>query len=81
MSHGLDKFVFSVIVIVFASTIWIFSVSALPQQEQTSLGVKITKYIFLAIVGLILSERTFSETSKNGSSVYLGKKSFLPGTD
>jgi len=37
-----DKFVFSVItMILFASTIWICSVSALPQQ-QTSLGVKIT---------------------------------------
>jgi hypothetical protein len=36
-----DKFVFSVIIIFFASTIWISSVSALPQQ-QTSLGVKIT---------------------------------------
>jgi hypothetical protein len=37
-----DKFVFSVtIMILFASTIWISSVSALPQQ-QTSLGVKIT---------------------------------------
>jgi hypothetical protein len=37
-----DKFVFSVIImILFASTIWISSVSALPQQ-QTSLGVKIT---------------------------------------
>jgi hypothetical protein len=37
-----DKFVFSVaMMILFASTIWISSVSALPQQ-QTSLGVKIT---------------------------------------
>ena len=37
-----DKFVFSVIMmILFASTIWISSVSALPQQ-QTSLAVKIT---------------------------------------
>jgi hypothetical protein len=37
-----DKFVFSVIaMILFASTIWISSVSALPQQ-QTSFGVKIT---------------------------------------
>jgi hypothetical protein len=37
-----DKFVFSVItMILFASTIWICSFSALPQQ-QTSLGVKIT---------------------------------------
>ncbi|MGB6531391.1 MAG: hypothetical protein WBF33_25060, partial [Candidatus Nitrosopolaris sp.] len=37
-----DRFVFSVIImILFASTIWISSVSALPQQ-QTSLGVKIT---------------------------------------
>jgi hypothetical protein len=36
-----NKFVFSVIIILFASTIWISSVSALPQQ-QTSLGVKIT---------------------------------------
>jgi hypothetical protein len=35
-----DKFV-SVIIILFASTIWISSVNALPQQ-QTSLGVKIT---------------------------------------
>jgi hypothetical protein len=36
------KFVFSVIMMtLFASTIWISSVSALPQQE-TSLGVKIT---------------------------------------
>jgi hypothetical protein len=37
-----DKSIFSVIImILFASTIWISSVSALPQQ-QTSLGVKIT---------------------------------------
>ena len=37
-----DKFVFSVIImILFPTTIWISSVSALPQQ-QTSLGVKIT---------------------------------------
>jgi hypothetical protein len=37
-----DKFVFSVIaMILFASTIWISSVSALPQQ-QTSFGLKIT---------------------------------------
>src|SRR5215472_9183473 len=37
-----DMFVFSVaIMILFASTIWISSVSALPQQ-QTSLGVRIT---------------------------------------
>ena len=37
-----DKFVFSVtIMILFVSTIWISSVSAL-QQQQTSLGVKIT---------------------------------------
>src|SRR5215813_1324044 len=37
-----DKFVFSVaMMILFASTIWISSVSALPQQ-QTSLAVKIT---------------------------------------
>src|SRR5215472_14619033 len=37
-----DKFVFSVIMmILFAATIWISSVSALPQQ-QTSLAVKIT---------------------------------------
>jgi len=37
-----NKFVFSVaIMILFASTIWISSVSALPQQQQTSLGVKI----------------------------------------
>jgi hypothetical protein len=37
-----DQFVFSVAtMILFASTIWISSVSALPQQ-QTSLGVKIT---------------------------------------
>jgi hypothetical protein len=36
-----DKFVFSVIIILSSSTIWISSVSALPQQ-QTSLGVKIT---------------------------------------
>src|SRR5215467_3486730 len=36
-----DKFVFSIaMMILFASTIWISSVSALPQQ-QTSLGVKI----------------------------------------
>jgi hypothetical protein len=41
-THRSDKFVFSVIImILFASTIWISSVSALPQQ-QTSLGVKIT---------------------------------------
>jgi hypothetical protein len=31
----------SIIIILFASTIWISSVSALPQR-QTSLGVKIT---------------------------------------
>jgi hypothetical protein len=36
-----DKFVFSVIMILFASSIWISSVTALPQQ-QTSFGVKIT---------------------------------------
>jgi hypothetical protein len=37
-----SKFVFSgIIIILFASTIWISSVGALPQQ-QTSLGVKIT---------------------------------------
>jgi len=37
-----SKFVLSVtMMILFASSIWIFSVSALPQQ-QTSLGVKIT---------------------------------------
>jgi hypothetical protein len=37
-----DKFVFSVaMMILFASTIWISSVSALPQQ-QTSFGLKIT---------------------------------------
>jgi hypothetical protein len=36
-----DKFVFSLIMIFFVSTIWISSVSALPQQ-QTSLRVKIT---------------------------------------
>src|SRR5215467_7671464 len=36
-----DKFVCSVIIFLFASTIWISSISALPQQ-QTSLGVKIT---------------------------------------
>ena len=37
-----DKVVFSVIItILFASSIWISSVSALPQQ-QTSFGVKIT---------------------------------------
>jgi hypothetical protein len=38
-----DKFVFSVIMILFASSIWISSVSALTQQ-QTSLGVKITDH-------------------------------------
>ena len=39
---GTGKFVFSVaIMILFASTIWISSASALPQQH-TSLGVKIT---------------------------------------
>jgi hypothetical protein len=36
-----DNFVVYVIMILFASTIWISSVSALPQQK-TSLGVKIT---------------------------------------
>lgn len=37
-----DKFVFSVsIMILFASTIWISSVSALPQQQR-SVGAKIT---------------------------------------
>ena len=41
-SQRSDKFVFSVaMMILFASTIWISSVSALPQQ-QTSLAVKIT---------------------------------------
>jgi hypothetical protein len=35
-----DKFIFSVVIMI-ASTTWISSVSALPQQE-TSLGVKIT---------------------------------------
>ncbi|MGB6590096.1 MAG: hypothetical protein WBE68_01150 [Candidatus Nitrosopolaris sp.] len=40
-SQRYDKFVFSLIMILFASTIWISSVSAL-QQQQTSLGVKIT---------------------------------------
>ncbi|MGC2574357.1 MAG: hypothetical protein WA364_22810 [Candidatus Nitrosopolaris sp.] len=39
---GSGKFVFSVaIMILFASTIWIPSASGLPQQQQTSLGVKI----------------------------------------
>ena len=38
-----DKFVFSVtIMILFASTIWIPSASALPQHQQTSFDVKIT---------------------------------------
>ena len=42
-SQRSDKFVFSVtIMILFASTIWIPSASALPQQQQTSFGVKIT---------------------------------------
>jgi hypothetical protein len=42
MKRDSDKFVFSVIImILFASTNWISSVSALPQQ-QTSLGLKIT---------------------------------------
>jgi hypothetical protein len=42
MKRNSDKFVFSVIImILFASTNWISSVSALPQQ-QTSLGLKIT---------------------------------------
>jgi len=37
-----DKFVLPVIImILFASTIWISSISALPKQ-QTSVGVKIT---------------------------------------
>ena len=41
-TQRIDKFVFSVIImILFPTTIWISSVSALPQQ-QTSLGVKIT---------------------------------------
>ena len=41
-SQRRDKFVFSVaMMILFASTFWISSVSALPQQ-QTSLAVKIT---------------------------------------
>jgi hypothetical protein len=41
-SQRRDKFVFSIaMMILFASTIWISSVSALPQQ-QTSLAVKIT---------------------------------------
>jgi hypothetical protein len=38
-----DKFVFSIgIIIIFVSTIWIPSARALPQQQQTSFGVKIT---------------------------------------
>jgi hypothetical protein len=42
-SQRSDKFVFSVtIMILFASTIWIPSASALPQQQQTSFDVKIT---------------------------------------
>jgi hypothetical protein len=42
-SQRSDKFVFSItIMILFASTIWIPSASALPQQQQTSFGVKIT---------------------------------------
>jgi hypothetical protein len=41
-SQRYDKFVFSFIMILFASTIWISFVSALPQQ-QTSGGVKITE--------------------------------------
>src|SRR5215472_4756859 len=40
-SNRTDKSVLSVIMILFASTIWISSVNALPQQ-QTSLEVKIT---------------------------------------
>src|SRR5215471_17129939 len=41
-SQRRDKFAFSVaMMILFASTIWISSVSGLPQQQQTSLGVKI----------------------------------------
>ena len=40
-SQKIDKFVFSVIImILFTSTIWISSVSAI--EKQTSLGVKIT---------------------------------------
>jgi hypothetical protein len=38
-----DKFVFSIIIVIlFPSTIWISSVSALAQEQQTSLAVKIT---------------------------------------
>jgi hypothetical protein len=40
-SQTSDKLAFSVIMILFPSTIWFSSVSALPQQ-QTSFGVKIT---------------------------------------
>src|SRR5215471_8729551 len=41
-SQRRDKFAFSVaMMILFASTIWIPSASGLPQQQQTSLGVKI----------------------------------------
>jgi hypothetical protein len=42
-SQRSDKFVFYVtIMMLFASTIWIPSASALPQQQQTSFGVQIT---------------------------------------
>jgi hypothetical protein len=40
-SQSPDKFVFPVIMILFVSTIWISSASAL-QQQRTSFGVKIT---------------------------------------
>jgi hypothetical protein len=63
-----DKFVFSVIMILFASTIWFSFVSALPQQ-QTSLGVKITNPAKgqQAIIGknLTLSGTSFYNATSN----------------
>jgi len=63
-----DKFVFSVIMILFVSTIWFSSVSALPQQ-QTSLGVKITNPAKdqQAIIGknLTLSGTSIYNTTSN----------------
>ena len=62
------KFVFSVIMILFASTIWLSSVSALPQQ-QTSVGVKITDPARgqQVIIGknLTLSGTSFSNTTSD----------------
>ena len=68
-----DKSVFSVIMILFASTIWISSVSALPQQ-QTSLGVKITYPVKgqLVTIGKNLTlSGTTSYSSTSNCTVYV----------